>query len=77
MFMNMSSRVLGFVHGNTVKLDRSVDQLDGKRVRVVLEALDESEDAVLSAEQQKELWAEWVAHGPQGPIEDEAESDFP
>jgi hypothetical protein len=42
--------------------------MDGKRVRVLLEPLDDEKR--LTAEEQRDAWREWVEHGPQGPIED-------
>ena len=64
----------GLVHGNTVVLDEAVPPLEGKRVLVVLEPV---EEPTLTREQNLEVWRQWVAHGPQGPIEDEGEPEFP
>ena len=64
----------GTVHGTTVVLDQPVPPLEGHRVRVVLEPLDDA-DLALSADQQRRLWAEWVERGEQGALDDDA--DFP
>jgi hypothetical protein len=39
-----------------------------RAARVLLDSLDE---ANTSAEQLREAWKDWLARGPQGPIEDE------
>jgi hypothetical protein len=64
----------GLVHGTTIELESAVPEMEGKRVRVVLEALDEPR---ISPEQQRALWQAWAEHGPQGPIEDGPDTDFP
>lgn len=63
----MTTSKTGLVHGTTIELDSAVPEMEGKRVRVVLEVVDEPR---LSAEQQRELWQTWAVRGPQGPIED-------
>jgi hypothetical protein len=65
----------GVLHGNTITLDAPVPPLDGQRVRVMI-ALDE-QDVVLAADEQRRLWEEWAQRGPQGPLEDEDEPEFP
>ncbi len=70
----MATTKTGTVHGKTIELESTVPELDGKRVRVVLEAVDEQH---LTTEQQSELWRVWVAQGPQGPIEDGADTELP
>lgn len=64
----------GLVHGTTVELDSAVPEMEGKRVRVVLEIVDEPQ---LSAEQPRALWQAWAERGPQGPIEDGPDTDVP
>ncbi len=66
----------GTLQGNVVTLDQAVPPLEGRRVRVVLEPLNES-DSELSADEQARIWKAWVDHGPQGPIDDEGEPEFP
>ena len=71
----MSRTWTGLLKGRTVWLDAPVPSFEGKRVRVVLEALErELEDSsgiLLTPEEQAELGAHWVEHGPQGPINDD------
>jgi hypothetical protein len=68
--MRMTSRQ-GTVQGNTITLDTAMPPLEGRRVRVLIEPLEES--ARLTPETQAQLWKTWVESGPQSPIEDEAE----
>jgi hypothetical protein len=56
-----------------VVLAETVPPLEGKRVLVVLEP----EEPVLTREQNLDVWHQWLASGPQGPIEDEGEPEFP
>ncbi len=70
----MSTTKTGLLYGKTIELESPVPELEGQRVRVVLEAVDEPR---LSSEQQARLWQTWVASGPQGPIEDEADTELP
>ena len=70
----MATLKTGLVHGTTIELESAVPEMEGKRVRVVIETLDEPR---ISAEQQRELWQAWVERGPQGPIEDGPETNFP
>jgi hypothetical protein len=60
----------GTVHGQIIELDDPVPELDGQRVRLVVEGAGD-EEAPLSADSQRKLWREWVERGPQGPIDDE------
>lgn len=71
----MTSRQ-GTVHGNTITLDTAIPPLEGKRVLVLIEPLGGGEKK-LAPETQSRLWQEWVEKGPQGPIEDEGEAEFP
>jgi hypothetical protein len=63
----MAVPLTGVVHGNTVVLDQALPPLEGHRVRVVLEDIDQME-RVLSDQEQRALWAEWEHRGEQGPI---------
>ena len=66
----------GRVHGSTIDLDATPSApFEGKRVRVVLELVDE--DLRLSAAEQATSWAAWIANGPDGPIEDDGEPEIP
>jgi hypothetical protein len=69
----MSAAVSGVVHGKVIELDEPIPDLEGRRVRVVVEAVEEG--AIDRAEQR--AWDNWVAHGPQGPIEDDGEPELP
>lgn len=70
----MATSKTGLVHGTTIELESAVPELEGKRVRVVLEAVDEPR---ISTERQRELWQAWAEHGPQGPIEDGPDTELP
>ena len=70
----MGSAVKGRVDGKTIILDEDMPPLDGQRVLVVIERIEEPE----SDEFQKlAAWNSWIASGPQGPIEDDDEPAFP
>ncbi len=70
----MATTKTGLVHGSTIELEGPVPELEGRRVRVVLEAVDEVR---ISADEQRALWQAWVARGPQGPIEEGPDTEFP
>jgi hypothetical protein len=70
----MATSKIGLVRGATIELEGAVPEMEGKRVHVVLEAIEEPR---ISAEKQRELWQAWVERGPQGPIEDGVDTDFP
>lgn len=70
----MAAPLKGLVQGRTVVLDEAIPPLEGKRVRVVLEPVDEPD---LTAAANVEAWRQWLASGAQGPIEDEGEPEFP
>lgn len=63
----------GRVTGKTVMLDERVPELEGKRVRIVMEPADETDASIDTFR----LWREWCERGPQGPLEDEADAEFP
>lgn len=65
----------GVLEGTRITLDGPVPPLDGRRVRVVIAP--EDDDRELSSDDQSRIWREWVERGPQGPIEDDGEQDFP
>lgn len=64
----------GLLRGTTIDLEGPVPEMDGKRVHVLLEPVDEQQ---LSARQQRELWQTWIEQGPDGPIEDGIDTDTP
>ena len=70
----MATSKTGLVRGRTIELESAVPEMEGQRVRVVLEPVEEPR---LSNEQQRELWQAWIERGPQGPIEDGPDTDFP
>ncbi len=72
--MEMGTALKGTVHGRTVELDEEVVPLDGQRVLVVLEPIPEE---TLPGSEAADEWRTWVQRGPQGPIEDEGEPEFP
>ena len=49
--------------------------MDGKRVRVLLEPIDDEKR--LTADEQRDVWHEWIERGPQGPIEDGEDTETP
>jgi hypothetical protein len=69
----LMTTLTGVVTGQTIALDERVPELEGKRVRVLLEPADESG----LAGDQAVVWREWAEHGPHGPIDDDGEADFP
>jgi hypothetical protein len=67
--------VTGVLHGKTITLDDPVPPLDGRRVRVFIAP--EDREIALAADEQARLWDDWAREGPQGPIEDDGEPEFP
>lgn len=72
----MPEAMIGQVHGKTVTLDREVPDLEGQRVRVMLEPVGDA-DAKIAAETQAQLWQQWTERGPQGPLTDDGDDEFP
>jgi len=70
----MMTTKTGVLRGATIELESAVPEMDGQRVRVVLEPVEEQG---LSAQQQREFWRVWVQRGPEGPIEDGIDTDIP
>jgi len=70
-----SAAVTGILHGNTITLDGPVPPLEGQRVRIVIALMDE--EVELAPAEQSKAWKEWITGGPQGPIEDDGEPEFP
>jgi hypothetical protein len=65
----MAAALKGLLHGNTITLESTVPPLEGQRVHVLIEPIDEKVE--LSAREQSALWQVWSESGPQGPISDE------
>jgi hypothetical protein len=72
----MADSLTGKLSGRIITLDEAVPPLDGQRVRVVLQPIEETE-VELSLAVQAEAWEAWVERGPQGPIDDEGNPEFP
>jgi hypothetical protein len=72
----MPESLTGKLSGRIITLDESVPPLDGRRVRVVLRPIEET-DGELSSAVEAEAWEAWVERGPQGPIDDEGNPEFP
>ncbi|HEX4963734.1 MAG TPA: hypothetical protein VF173_23105 [Thermoanaerobaculia bacterium] len=72
----MAEHLTGWIHGNTITLETMTPPLEGKRVRIRIEPAEDSE-AEIRPEEQAQLWQEWVAQGPQGPVDLEEEPDLP
>lgn len=70
----MARAMTGVVHGNSVVLDAPVPPLEGRRVRVELEAIDG--EATAPPEALRTAWQAWVVGGSQGPL-DHDETDVP
>jgi nitrogen fixation protein FixH len=49
----------GTVHGTSILLERPLPELEGKRVRVRVELV-EDEEFQVSAEEHQQAWAAWV-----------------
>ena len=64
----------GLLRGTTIDLEHPVPEMDGKRVHVFLEPMEERQ---LSARQQRELWQAWIEKGPDGPFEDGIDTETP
>jgi len=71
----MGTSTTGLLRGTTLELEDSVPEMDGKRVRVLLEPLDDEKR--LTADEQRETWHEWIERGPQSPIEDGEDTEMP
>jgi hypothetical protein len=66
----------GRLHGTTIDLDAAPNHpFEGKRVRVVLELVDE--DVRLPPDEQARAWSAWLKGGPDGPIADDGAPEFP
>ena len=72
----MTARAVGQVHGKTIELDVALPALDGQRVSLFIEPLEGATEAP-TREQATALWQQWREHGPQGPIDDDGEPEFP
>ena len=70
----------GRVHGKTIELDGDMPELEGARVHVVVEKVSEQPRepiVIVIPESERDLWQEWIDHGPQGPLEDDLDTESP
>lgn len=70
----MSAALTGRVHGTFIELDAPVPDLEGQRVRVVVEAVNEP---IIDANVLRDAWDSWLTKGPDGPLTDDGEPEFP
>ena len=56
----MTTTTTGLLRGATIELESAVPEMDGQRVRVMLEPVEEER---LSAQQPREFWRVWVERG--------------
>lgn len=68
----MSAALTGRVHGSVIELDAPVPDLEGQRVRVMVEAVDEPDKAAL-----RRAWDAWLRKAGDGPLTDDGEPEFP
>jgi hypothetical protein len=68
----MSAALTGRVHGSVIELDAPVPDLEGQRVRVMVEAVDEPDKAAL-----RRAWDAWLHKAGDGPLTDDGEPEFP
>lgn len=69
----MSESRTGLLSGTTIELEAPIPEMEGQRVHVVLEPI---EEVRLTDAEQRRLWQQWVAQGPQGPIDDAVDTQF-
>jgi hypothetical protein len=70
----MSAALTGRIHGSVLELDAPVPGLEGQRVRVVVEPV---AAPATGADALRDAWNAWVTNGPDGPIADDDEPEFP
>jgi hypothetical protein len=70
----MSAALTGRVHGSVIELDAPVPDMEGQRVRVVVEPVDE---VAVDAGTLRDAWNSWLAKGPDGPLADDGEPECP
>jgi len=73
----MTASRKGVLSGRTITLESEVPPLEGMKVRVVIEPAEEEAELSLSPQDQVRLWQEWMARGPQGPMELEEDDRLP
>ena len=70
----MVAAISGVVHGKVIELDEIMPGLEGRRVRVVVEPLEETATDPVEL---RRAWDAWAARGVEGPIEDDGEPELP
>lgn len=65
----------GTVHGDRIVLEEPLPQLEGKRVRLRLEVIRDS-DVSIAPPALQEAWDAWIALGRDGPMDDDG-PDWP
>ena len=73
----MAARAVGQVHGKTIEFDVPLPALEGRRVSLSIEPLEIAAESAAPPAETAEMWQEWSERGPQGPIEDDGEPEFP
>jgi hypothetical protein len=74
-WIHAAPSVTGVLRRNTITLDAPVPALDGQRVRVIIAP--EDLELALQTDEQARVWHDWLRQGPQGPLDDEGEQEFP
>ena len=70
----MVAAISGVVHGKVIELDEVMPGLEGRRVRVVVEPLDETATDPVEL---RRAWHSWAARALESPIEDDGEPELP
>jgi hypothetical protein len=68
----MSAALTGRVHGRVIELDAPLPDLEGQRVRVMVEPVGEPDKAAL-----RRAWDAWVHEAEDGPLVDDGEPELP
>lgn len=72
--MGVVAAISGVVHGKVIELDEVMPGLEGRRVRVVVEPMEETATDPVEL---RRTWDAWAARGVEGPIEDDGEPELP
>ena len=70
----MVAAISGVVHGKVIELDEVMPGLEGRRVRVVVEPMEETATDPVEL---RRAWDAWAVRGVEGPIEDDGEPELP
>ena len=69
----MTRKAHGIIWHNTVVLDESVPEMEGRRVDIEIRESESPEEAALPASELLQAWADWAQSANDGPISDEPE----